>query len=414
MLSSHRKILGSVSEILAVKFIVLGLTFASNILISRMLGPEGRGEVALAMAIGLTLLQFLYLGVDYINNYGVARERERLNTFFSNSLSLSFLWVPLIIIGVLALPFLPPDMIKVTPLELTIVMLPLPMLLLSQYMGSLLLGLQAQREYNACELSGQLAQFLYLVLLLATDSVSVPAVLLTLTVLGAFSLGPQAFFLLRHGVRLVKPDFLAWWKLARYSAQQYIEQLLAFIIFRIDIFMITAFMGIVATGYYAVAISWANLLMLLPQSLGRVLFPHITQSRDYEQSRALTRKMAVMTAWAMLGVCVVIGLSAHIFIPILYGDAFSEAVQGLIFLLPGVWFWSVESILRKLLMAYNYKMNVTFSWFIACAINISLNLILIPKIGIAGAGIAFSGSMFALSLMTISFFKIHKDDPTVI
>lgn len=411
MLSTHRKILGSVGEILAAKFVLLGLTFASNILISRILGPEGRGEVALAIAIGLTLLQFSFLGIDYINNYGIAKQRSRLDVFLSNSLTLSLLWVPIIAIILTLVPFIPEGMINIAPQSLILVILPLPLLLLSQYMGALLLGLQAQREYNVSELTGQTAQFIYLLFLIYTKTVSVSAILLTLLLLAIFTLGPQLYFLRRHGARLIKPDFREWWTLARYSVQQYIEQFLAFVIFRIDIFMVTAFMGIVSTGNYAVAVTWANLLMILPQSLGRVLFPHITQAQNYQQSRDLTIKMATMTGWGMLAICFGIAATAHIFIPLLYGAAFAPATWGLLALLPGIWMWSVESILRKLIVAYNYKTNVTYSWFVACGTNIGLNLILIPKIGIAGAGLAFSGSMLALLLMTIYLFKIHQDNP---
>lgn len=403
------------TEVVFVKFLILGLTFTVNILITRLLGPQGRGEVLLLLSVVLTIVQFGTFGIDYINNYGVAKKPERLNPFFNNSFAFLTLFTP--IIWVLIVLYICSDWESddLNAFNLFLVSLSIPLFLLGHFLGGLLLGLQNQRLYNIAEISGYIVQFLYLSTLVFLGSVEV------LTVLLVFLVGPlttvcfQIYFLiLKHSCSFARPDFKEWRGLSRYAIQQYIEQFLAFIIFRIDVFIVTALLGINATGQYSIGITWATLLMMVPQAIGRVLFPTLAGANDYAYSRRLTKTSAQYTALLMFFVCSVIGVSSFIFIPLLYGDIFTPAIYGLIALLPGVWAWSVESVVRKLIVAYNYKLSVLIGWVIALIINLALNFLLIPKLGIAGAGTALSVSMVFLLFYTLYLYRTHSDDPKVL
>lgn len=412
LLSSNKTAMVA-GEVLFVKFLIMGLAFALNIFITRLLGPEGRGEVFLLLSITLTIVQFGTFGIDYVNNYGVAKKRERLVPFFNNTLVLIGFFAPLswsIIALYLALTH---QDFGFDIIHLFLMALPIPFFLLTHFFGALLLGLQAQRQYNVAEISGHVLQFVYLAILITFGTVSVPSVLLV------FLLGPTTIFLLqslfltrKHGCRIAKPNFGEWFSLFRYGIQQYVEQFLAFIIFRVDVFIVTALLGITATGHYSVGITWATLLMMVPQAIGRVLFPKLAGSGDYAHSRTITNKAAFYTGILMFGVCSIIGASSFIFIPTLYGEAFTPSIYGLLALLPGIWAWSVESVIRKLIVAYNYKLIVLFGWVFAVCINVGLNFLLIPIYGIAGAGMALSASMVFLLFYTLYLYSIHTDDPT--
>src|SRR5215469_11623696 len=69
--------------------LVLGLLV--SIAVARSLGPAGRGEYAVAMAIGTLGVQFGNLGLHASNTFQVATDRRHLPVLLANSLATSLL-----------------------------------------------------------------------------------------------------------------------------------------------------------------------------------------------------------------------------------------------------------------------------------------------------------------------------------
>ncbi|HPI78789.1 MAG TPA: polysaccharide biosynthesis C-terminal domain-containing protein, partial [bacterium] len=65
--------------------------------------------------------------------------------------------------------------------------------------------------------------------------------------------------------------------------------------------------------------------------------------------------------------------------------------------LPGIFAWNLQSVVGKILISDGYSGKIVVAWFAALAVNLGLNIALIPKIGLPGAAIAFSAALIALS-----------------
>ena len=78
-----------VSETYLTRLSVVALGFVNSILVTRILGPEGRGLFAVANTLSATGVQLGNLGLQSSNTYYVAREPGKLPVLLGNSLVVS-------------------------------------------------------------------------------------------------------------------------------------------------------------------------------------------------------------------------------------------------------------------------------------------------------------------------------------
>ncbi len=77
----------SIVETYATRILLIAIGFATTVIISRTLGPSGRGLFAVAAAIGAIGIQFGNLGLHASNTYYVAKDRELLPVLVGNTLA---------------------------------------------------------------------------------------------------------------------------------------------------------------------------------------------------------------------------------------------------------------------------------------------------------------------------------------
>src|SRR5207248_10742366 len=80
----------SIVETYTTRILLIAIGFAMTVIISRTLGPSGRGLFAVAAAIGAIGIQFGNLGLHASNTYYVAKDRELLPVLIGNTLVVSF------------------------------------------------------------------------------------------------------------------------------------------------------------------------------------------------------------------------------------------------------------------------------------------------------------------------------------
>jgi O-antigen/teichoic acid export membrane protein len=154
-------------------------------------------------------------------------------------------------------------------------------------------------------------------------------------------------------------------------------------------------------GIYAVAVGLSKLLVVFPSVTGMLVLPHISRLGEFEHRRAVVLKALAVVAIVTIPVAAVLALFAGLIVRLMYGQAFAAAALPLMLLLPGIVIWSLESVWRKLLVSDGYDPRVTVAWGITAAVNIGLNLVMIPRLGGVGAALASSSAWVAMALMTI-------------
>ena len=183
-----------------------------------------------------------------------------------------------------------------------------------------------------------------------------------------------------------------------------IGSLFVFLVLKSDIVLVTYMRGAAETGYYSIAVGLADILLMLPMVVGTILFPKLSAAPDLAARWRLVRRvLKVMVPATPVGLLATY-FAAGPLIRLAYGAAFDPSVAAVGWLLPGIGFYAINSILMNFLASCGMPLVVVFSPFIALLVNVAANLWLVPSMGFVGASVSSSlayGLMLVMSLIYI-------------
>jgi O-antigen/teichoic acid export membrane protein len=189
----------------------------------------------------------------------------------------------------------------------------------------------------------------------------------------------------------------------KYGSAVWLASMLGFSALRLDMFLLGGMENTAAVGVYSVAVTFAELLWFVPSALSGVMMPKIAAER--EESRELTMRLS-RVLWPLMAVAAlgVVAVAAPA-IPILFGHEFAGAILPLALLAPGIVATSAANPAGAHLLGMGKPFYGTLAAAANVAVNVGLNLILIPRIGAAGAALASSFSYTASAVVVIFFFQ---------
>jgi O-antigen/teichoic acid export membrane protein len=127
-----------------------------------------------------------------------------------------------------------------------------------------------------------------------------------------------------------------------------------------------------------------------------------------EQARWMTAsRWALLTGVATLAVMLVGLLEGANLIAWLYGSEFTGAAPALMWLLPGIVFLSVHTILMHYYYAIGTPAITILAPFCGFVLNVALNLLLIPSFGIVGSALASTMAYGAMLVLTAGHFVLY-------
>lgn len=368
--------------------VLIGLL--TSAIVARILGPAGRGRYAVAAAVGFLGVQFGNLGLHVSNTYSVAKDRKLLPVLLANTMLLSFVGGGLgaALVGVVFV--FAPQWFPVEGWLLLLALVGVPFGLAYLLTENLLLGIQQVQTFNLVELANKaVACFLISGLILfkgVTPATVLAATLLALTVSLLFATSA----LWKHLPETPAPSLDVFRKNLSVGGRAYLVAVFGFLVLRVDLFMVKCLLGAEQAGYYSIAGTMADYILMLPAAVRAVLFPWLSATDDAGQNRRRAIRAALGTAAALLPIVLMAAPSARIAIPILFGQQFLPAVEAFVFLLPGVFFLGIETVLVQYLNSLGFPWTVVGAWFFTCLVNVGANLWAIPRFGIAGASVVSS------------------------
>ncbi len=386
---------------------VLGLV--SSIIVARALGPSGRGDYAVAVAISAVGVQFLNLGLPSANSYFVSQDRTLLPALLANSLYASFLFggAAALVVGA-AFYFWSHAPLHGALLGLSLLWIPFSLAYLLTV--NLLMGLLEVRRYNIVELLNRVLATVFIIVVIMLGARSPAAVFLAvlLALILGFGIAILALKKFVHAhpslsLDLFRRNFQLGWRV-------YLSCLFAFLLIRVDLLMVRSMLGATAAGYYSISGTVADYLFLLPVAVGAILFPKLSAVPNDEQKRALTLKAVATTGLGLLTLLLMLGLSAKWVVPVLFGTAFTPAVLPILLLLPGILFLGLQVVLVQYVNSCGFPVSVVVLWVLATVLNIGANLWTIPRYGINGAAVVSSISYLVvlLGVVWITFTRSNE------
>lgn len=377
-----------------------GVSLLTSVLVARLLGPAGRGEYAVALAVALVGVQFGNLGLHSSNTFYVSRNAALLPGLLANSLILGGAVGGIFsaVAGLVAI--VRPAWMPTGGMVLALALCWVPVgvaYLLSQ---NLLVGMQEIRAFNTIEVGNKILALALIGVLFPLGRVS-PGSLL------AVAYGAMIFSLVRAVARLrrlnsgrLRPSWALFRTGIGLGLRIYAACFLSFLVLRIDLLMVKYMLGAQQAGYYSIASNMADFILLLPIAISTILFPKLAALTDEKRRWQIAARVVWGISALVLPVIVVSGLIARYAIEIAFGTAYLPALVPFVFLLPGVFCLAVESVAVQCLASVGFPLSVVVAWAVICILKISINFWAIPYLGMKGASIS-STICYAMMLLIV-------------
>lgn len=388
MASNRGSAVARTASILGSSVLQYGLAFAASALVSRLLGPAGRGAFYLPVLGATTVLAFCKLGLDQANIYlagGPGISIERLSA--QNAL------VSLVMGGIgflvtMALPWFAPGMFAETPVLYLLAAAATVPLGIHWQLSSGLLSLAGQPKWHyRAGTIGAVAQIALVIALLSRGGLS-PGQALAASLLGTAVSWAVVVSVLR-GLARIRPaiDAPLFAQTLRNALILHVASLLLFLHLRLDMYMVKAWLGIEALGLYSLSAVLAETLMLATESVALAILPgQVADTMIGASARALRASRAVVVVgavlalgWAVLGVPV---------IRVVFGAEYAGSYLPLVVLLPGMIALGVQRVCSAPALKAGRPLLILGISAASLVCNAVLNVFWIPRYGLVGASAA--------------------------
>lgn len=170
----------------------------------------------------------------------------------------------------------------------------------------------------------------------------------------------------------------------------------------IDTFMIAFFATTDDVSEYNVVMNTAKLMVLVLSSLAFLFMPIMSELHAKEATEDMRRLFELATKWivlATLPILVVMVAFPEQFIALTFGDQYTNAAFSLSILAVGFFAHSTFGLGQRLLTSIGSTRLVMADNIVAAAVNVGLNLVLIPIFPVVGASIGTAAAYVVLDLL---------------
>ena len=377
---------------------------ALTVLTARWLGVGDRGVYVLLSTLVTVLWTAGNLGIGLGTTYHAGRGGHSLHVLRENALvSAAALGLPLAVIGFLIATSGLTTFAGIGAQLIGIAVLGVPAIMAAQFLGSLLLGAQLIREYNVLLIVYSALQLLLIGGVLLGGGSVAGALIAALAAHWGWLL-----FSLRASARLgpradtTHTNWATWKAVFAYGLRGQLGNIVQLLNYRLDFFLVSSFLGPAALAVYSVAVMVGESLWQLSNSMAVVLFPRVAALAGNEDERRRILGTASRVALGMtLSVALVVGLTAHLWVPRFFGDAYTEAADVIRLLLPGVVLFTVQVVLSSGIAGAGFPEWNSYVAAVALVLSVALDVWMIPRWGIPGAAIASSLTYGTSTLLTI-------------
>jgi O-antigen/teichoic acid export membrane protein len=373
---------------------VLGLMNA--ILLSRWLGPAGRGEIAAAFLWPGLLIYLGSMGLIISTMYFSSQPRAHVPLILNNSIALGLLLGALAAaFGFFAMPWLlrsqSPSVVSASRWYVLVI----PVSLLAQFGLGVLQGrlhLKAVNWLNTIIPSGYLLGTIVLMYTGKLVLINVVALHLVLNLLVlVFTFVALARFGFYPGI---KTDTALAKSMLGYGAKLHVGQLSGYANLNLDQALIAAFLPPAALGFYVVAVSSAGISLMLSSAVQTVTTPAIAREESLEAQRKLFERAFNRYWWLSLLLMLALGVCLPIVIPAVYGPSFRSSIAPAEVLLLGTLFMGARLLLSGGAIALGDPWLVSKASLLALPVTVLLLCLLLPTWGLMGAALASTLAYF--------------------
>jgi O-antigen/teichoic acid export membrane protein len=386
----------------ATQVLTAALGIFNGFFLARLIGPSGKGDYYLVTFLPPTLMVLGQLGLPQAIGFFSARARTRVRTTLVLALGIA---IPMLAVVFALLPVIQSAVFH--GLDATMIVVPLlclPLILNATFTTGVVVGRQAARWLAIVYPATSAAATVLIVVLAGVLGLGVWGAILAYVATSIIQFLGFLFAAVRVSRTVPSPGTVRIRELFRYGLPYYPGSLTSFFSYRADVYLLALLLADPAAplGYYSLSVSFAELVFFLPNAVAAFFFPHVAGGNPEDSARQVplvSRVTLLVTAATGLALIPASFIAIHWLLP-----AFEQSLAPLYILLPGVVAISVSKVLAGYLSGLGRTGTTSVVSIAAFALNILINIILIPPYGILGAAaaslISYTASSIAYSVLS--------------
>lgn len=403
--SRLRALTGSVLGTAGSRVAAYAILFLTSLLISRTLGPEGRGAYALPVSAALLFAGLFHLSLAQAAIRAHGQKAAPLHDLASQLSGLGWLLGLAGGAALFAFSWLAVPVARGTPPgSVVLAALAVPFSIQILYMESLFSLSHRIRSANRVSI---LSAFFHLVGAVALKAAGrlTPGSVVLLHLAGFVLTWSLLRILLR---KEIGPSGPFSWPAARSLLSTGLRAhggiLLWFLHLRLGLFLLKGVTDLHQAGLYSLAVSLAEIVWLATDAVALAILPYQAETNAAESAR-LTAKAVRLTGLAALPLAGVLAAAAPLVLAHLYGPAFGEAAFPLWTLLPGVIAMTAQRLAWVYLLRFGNLGQLTGLMAFQVALNAVLTLTLASRWGSVGAAMAAAVSYLLGTGLVLAEFR---------
>ena len=382
------------------------IAFGGQLLLARLLDPEGRGSYAVCVQYASLLTVIFMLGVDSGSLYYVAAGKltasEGAMTLLIYTLLASAVAVPA---GFLLMHTGWEYFQKAEPLSFYLMVATIP---LAFYSSSLIYFLTSLREFSwsAILSIGQsvlsVVALVVFVWLLGWGVNGALAVLITLEIAGLAA--TWAILRRRHGLRWLWPTRESLRKVLGFGIRYYFGKVSNLVNFQLGTLVLAFFATEAEIGLFAFGLTLVDRVQLMPDTLTTVLMPRVFSDAKgrVDLVTQCNRIVIVLTGAALVVLAVLAQPLFTLVVP-----RFLPAVIIMWILVPGVWIRCASKLFVPYLQSQNRVGVASIAVAAGAVVNIAILVGLMPYLGIQAAALSVVGSyVVSATILVVAFHRV--------
>ncbi len=384
----------------------LGMTLLgllTGVLLARTLGPTGRGLMTTVMIWPAILVWAGGLSFGYANIHFAASEPGTRQKLFANSF-----WIAIGLGLAIGLPsaLVLPHFVKLNQsqhLLLVISLILLPLGMWSDFAASLLQGTGRFDRLGMIRIAAPLLTAIALFFLWGIHTLTVTTAVIASWIGGWTQIALTMNFLWREGYVAFRPDGALLKRSWTYSSRIHIGTLANLANGRIDQLIMTLLVAPKALGLYVFAVTFSELLRQGTASIAVVVFPRVSAETVQLEKQAMASQAV---RWTLLAACicaVILAIAAPTFVALVWGKRFVDAIPTIYVLLPGTVALGAASTMTVSLNGAGRPGTGTVAELASLVVMLPLLWLLLPHLGILGAGVA-STCGYCVNCIVSSFY----------
>ncbi|CAM2778723.1 polysaccharide biosynthesis C-terminal domain-containing protein [Hathewaya histolytica] len=381
------------------------LAFFVSILISRKLGPGGKGYLSFFMLLADLIASYGHLGVINATNYFQTRKGFKKQTIYNINLTYNILicGIVTIVSGTL---YVNDVIFKGYNIWVFIAFILYTIfILLRSFFNSIYIGDERIKAMNT-----------FTVLPATISAIAVISMINHLTIftyicIKVIEVGINVLLLLFNSKYKYRPyfSFNIIKDEIRYGINPLLANLSIYLNYKIDQFLIKFLNGNIELGLYTTAVMLSELVLVIPQAIANPITAKLYNLPLESKERKDTIVKTLRYGFTACVILTLIGMCCIPLIPIVYSDKYipSQLITFILFL--SIPFVSIGKITTPYFYSSgNVKIITRFS-ITSLVVNTVLNVLFIPKFRGIGAAMASSISYCVYGVQYIRYFRKELD-----